>query len=104
VTGLTGPKGTAGEPGAKGDTGMSGYEVVTAISPTHSNSKFLTANCPAGKKVVGGSAFWNLSGPEAVNSFPSDTGTSWSATAYEVTPINDSWQLIVRVFCVNVAS
>ena len=55
---LTGPKGPAGPAGAPGVTGL---QTVTVTSDTVSpgTSVSLTAICPAGKKVLGGSAAWD---------------------------------------------
>src|SRR5688572_23467385 len=41
-----------GQPGAPGAPGVSGYEIVTVVAPA--GSQVGVADCPAGKKVVGG--------------------------------------------------
>jgi hypothetical protein len=57
--GPQGPKGDKGDKGAKGDKGdpaLSGYEIVRTSKDVAANSVVIavTASCPTGKKVVGG--------------------------------------------------
>src|SRR3954453_515362 len=64
VNNLRGARGPAGPAGPAGSQGVSGYEIVSAASPatvpanTHTE---LGALCPAGKKALSGSAFWEAS-------------------------------------------
>jgi hypothetical protein len=54
--GPQGPKGDKGAKGDKGDPALSGYEIVRTSKDVAANSVVIavTASCPTGKKVVGG--------------------------------------------------
>jgi hypothetical protein len=81
-----GPPGAPGTPGTPGTNGVSGWERV--VSPAEllqpGEEKFLSQDCPAGKKPLGGGVlgrtipggfFPSLPAPIAVRgSFPSDSG------------------------------
>jgi hypothetical protein len=57
ATGIQGPKGDKGDTGAKGSSGISGYQVVQVdgiIGSAFENGKSLQANCPNGKRPIGG--------------------------------------------------
>ena len=88
--------------------GLSGYEVITQSTVSDSSSvKSITAECPAGKMVIGGGAriFGNISGTALTTSGPQgppDQPTEWFATALEVAPNSDDWGLRVDVFCATV--
>jgi hypothetical protein len=95
-TGPPGPKGdqgVQGEQGPKGDTGaqgppgeVSGYEIVEE----NSDGIVAIAQCPPGKKVVGGGA--NASGQRMLkSSHPTDDGESWVAIV-DVSPLEGSVQ------------
>ena len=105
-----GPKGDAGAQGQKGDTGspgISGLEEVNAVSAFDSNTtKFATAYCPEGKRVIGGGAYVNSgSGAVAVRtSVPlSGAGAGWAVTAYETADFTGNWNVNARALCANVA-
>ena len=99
--------GTVHGNGASG-AGLSGYEVVTQSTGSDSSSlKSMTAECPAGKMVIGGGAriFGSISGTALTASGPDgppDQPTKWFATALEVAPNSDNWGLRVDVFCATV--
>ena len=102
--GPAGQRGPAGTAGSEGAPGMSGYQLVvvnSAIDPT--DEKTVTATCPAGKKVVGGTGMWVGFGPEDVNVVPSLDGTFWFADARELTPTSSTWGVQLNIICVNVA-
>lgn len=93
-TGPAGPQGDVGPTGPAGPTGpsgMAGYEVVTATdSGNNSNLAVATANCSAGKVVVGGggSVFGTINslsqdggGPQLFESGPTAGNTAWVAGA-----------------------
>jgi hypothetical protein len=108
--GATGPRGPAGPAGPRGGAGedgapgMSGYEIVTAVSALDANdSKSATAQCPAGKKVVGGTGTWVGFGIENINEGIVGGGTAWVASGYELTPNSQPWGVQVQAICVNIA-
>ncbi len=90
-------------------SGISGWEVVRAASQQgpSTSSKRVFANCPSGKKVLGGGA---VVGYQQGNSFPADpngiifesepTGdyTGWQASAIDRTP-GDDWAVIAYAIC-----
>jgi hypothetical protein len=67
--------------------------------------KFITANCPAGKIVLGGGALtiaaepFQNAGATLSSSFP--TTSAWSASAVEVAgfPAEETWALAVHAIC-----
>jgi hypothetical protein len=105
-----GAQGPKGDPGPKGDTGspgISGLEEVNDFSDFNStDAKGVTANCPAGKKVVGGGAFVNASGgPVALRTSVPVSGSldGWAVTAYEPVAHGGNWNVNARALCANVA-
>jgi len=89
-TGAAGPTGATGATGAQGATGpsgMTGYEVVTATAQSgSSNVAVATANCSAGKRIIGGGAsvFGTINslsqdggGPQLFESAPTNANTAW---------------------------
>jgi hypothetical protein len=91
ATGPAGPPGTPGSPGAaglQGPPGISGWQyVVVGIGLASHTSQTWTANCPSGKKVLGGGVagvhdtFLNLT-----ESGPAGLATGWQAWAYNSGP------------------
>ena len=94
------------------EAAFTGWQVVRAASDENpsTNPKQAFANCPAGKKVLGGGA---VVGYQQGNSFPADpnglifdnepTGdyAGWQATAVDRTP-GVSWAVIVYAICADV--
>lgn len=93
LIGLTGPQGATGEDGADGQDGIdgipgqdgadgfSGYEVVmnqksVVLAPDQTD--YIDAQCPTGKKVIGGGGFAQTFQLPMIHSFPPGT-TSWRA-------------------------
>jgi hypothetical protein len=104
LRGPAGPRGSPGSPGAEGEPGMSGYEIVTVTSALDAtDTKFATARCPAGKKVVGGTGEWVGYGIENINEAIS-SDTAWTAVGYELTPNSQPWGVQVQAICVRVAT
>ena len=98
--GPAGPVGPAGPAGPQGAVGLAGVEIVTAESvrdsdPVHS----VSANCPAGKRVIGGGAhIFDASGDAALDeSYPE--GTKWHARAYEVNATAGAWHIAAFAIC-----
>jgi hypothetical protein len=104
ATGATGATGVSGPTGATGATGLSGYVRVQASSANNSSSsKTVTANCPAGLRVLGGG--FSLSGSgvsqgdiEVLAAYPS-SDTSFSAQALEDVSVSGSWQVHAYAIC-----
>jgi hypothetical protein len=87
--GATGPSGPSGPQGAKGDkgdqgiqgppgpTGFTGYEVVNATEGPGPFAGFtVTAECPSGKRVLGG-GFWGAL-VDVDKNFPGPLSTAWT--------------------------
>ena len=105
----TGERGLPGEPGP---AGVSGYEIVTKVDnePGSVGGFFggLGADCPAGKKVLGGGALAATDsggiqdGYQVLNSSPkADSG--WRATFSISNPLHDPFVLTVYAICANVS-
>lgn len=97
--GATGPRGATGPQGPAGVSGLVIVEAETTEDTT--NEKFEEAECPPGKRVLGGGAnvtgdyasvALDLSGPES--------NTSWSAAAHEHA-VAGPWGLQVYAICGN---
>jgi hypothetical protein len=106
-TGRTGKTGKTGARGRTGAAGLSGVTTVTADSPLDSNNKTATAQCPSGKRAVGGGATLK-SGPAdkialAVSAPDGNPATGWKAGGLEVIAVPDNWQLTVHAVCATVA-
>jgi hypothetical protein len=115
-----GPQGLKGDKGDKGDTGdlgpmgprggvgISGLERIQVQSANDSSSgKGVVAQCPSGKKVVGGGAYVSqatVGGPALVTSRPGPSLTYWSAVAVETSAYSGGWTLEGYALCANVAS
>jgi hypothetical protein len=92
--------------------GFSGWEVVRAASDESpsANLKTVFANCPSGKKVLGGGA---VVGYQQGNNFPTDPNgilmesepnggyNGWQASAVDHTP-GDEWAVIAYAVCAKV--
>jgi hypothetical protein len=121
-TGPQGPKGGTGPAGPKGDTGpagpqgpagpsgISGWEVrlsdgVVVMPKVYNNAQ---ADCPAGKKALGGGASTNSNlsaggATEVMTSAPNDDGTGWVVRSVNTSP-SDPSTIYAWVICANVAS
>ena len=89
--GPQGPTGSQGPPGPAGSPGVSGWEIVTNRrgDVPYNGYATVTADCPAGKKVVGGG--FGVGSAEVVESAPSINGTSWVAEARGTNLFSDGW-------------
>lgn len=91
---------------AKGNSGISGYELVERSSAFDAtDGKLVSATCPAGKKVVGGGATANpaIRPIALVHSAAARDGRTWTAIAREYTGNAFPWNLTVRAICANAA-
>ncbi|WP_104105243.1 collagen-like protein [Nocardioides sp. 616] len=59
--GPAGPAGVRGPSGAAGAPGVSAYEIVRFSKSATDNKAEVTLSCPAGKKVMGATSFWETS-------------------------------------------
>ena len=86
-------------------SGLSGLELVTAVSAQDSSSpKVVFVNCPTGKRVVGAGV--RVTGAAANNgdivvneSYPS-SATQWTVRAIESNAVGTSWMLTAQAACV----
>ena len=111
--GKTGPPGLRGKPGKTGKTGktgaggVSGTTVVSADTVRDSNNKGGTAQCPSGKRALGGGATLKTGPPGEIalaTSAPSGNPASgWRASGLEISGTLEPWQLTVYAVCAKVA-
>lgn len=103
ATGATGPQGPAGT--------VAGYTTVSAMSVNDSQAlKIVTANCPAGKSILGGGTYLaplNAATYRAVavpTSVPTSGKNGWTAAGMELpADYAGNWQLQVYALCGTVA-
>ncbi len=117
-TGPGGSQGSDGPQGSAGVPGISGYEIVSQAvtvpraTPSGFGTLNATADCPAGKMVIGGGVDIGA-GTEPVaptdivrdvhvqDSYPNSSGTGWTVL---ITSGNDvTWAVTIYAICVNVA-
>ena len=100
-----------GPHGPQGSPGISGYEVAQGLSANDSSSpKQAFAQCPAGKRPIGGGArafYLTSSGEfsvaELAISGSNPAGPSlWVATAHEVIPTTTPWLLRAYTICATI--
>jgi hypothetical protein len=110
-----GPKGDKGNKGDKGDrgpagpVGISGYEIVQASATVNANTTLsaIQPTCPAGKKVLGGTAtVQGLAGSGfffGTNVFGASTGANdiYSVTVTNTTAV--ARQVFAQAICARVA-
>lgn len=81
---------------------ISGYEIVHGTSADDSSDvKVARAECPAGKKVLGGGVGFSV-GDQSVadaDDAPSITGDAWVVNAYERAPTSENWAVFVSAIC-----
>jgi hypothetical protein len=99
--GVPGDAGLQGEPGIagpQGEPGMSGYEVVSTGFESVGSGADLTANCPAGKVVIGGGA--EVSDLALITaSVPKADHTGWVARGFLPDPSEPFLDLQVHAIC-----
>jgi hypothetical protein len=107
--GDTGPMGPQGPSGPSGPSGVSGYEIVKSTwqipPPAGTDGRFIiNAECPSGKRVIGGGASGDNANPiEVIWSFPhsnSGQGDLWLATVVNNTSTTQT--AIAYAICANV--
>jgi hypothetical protein len=104
--GLQGPQGV---PGPAGAPGISGYERVLAQTAADTlDVKVATAECPSGKKVLGGGALvasppgGHQIGVFIGDDFPRADGQAWTVTASESVENGAVWSLTAFAICAYV--
>jgi len=104
--GPAGPAGPAGAAGPQGQPGLSGVVTVMAQSASDSTAdKFVDAQCPAGKRVVGGGAgLFGAGGSVALDESWPLNDTTWRARGSEVNATGVSWYVRAYVICAAVAA
>ena len=86
---------------------LSGYEQVSATSPTNdTDGKTVTVTCPAGKKVLSGGwtspEFFVFAGESLpAESFPS-ASDEWTVSAFANNAPGETWTLTVFAICATV--
>lgn len=85
-------------------SGLSGLEIITAVSATDSSSpKSVTVTCPTGKRVLGGGARATGAGATEVSvteGYPNPANPAqWVTLAREVNATGGSWTLTGFAFC-----
>jgi len=107
--GPPGPQGPQGEPGPEGPAGVTDIELVDEAYPADGfNVKFANAECPDGKKVLGG-GIGNPSGYASlapVDNRPHDDLGGWFGQVHVADVSNPppfDWGIIVYAVCANVA-
>ncbi|MFT4262546.1 MAG: hypothetical protein QM572_04140 [Nocardioides sp.] len=102
---VAGPQGAQGPQGQPGADGVSGYEMKSAASASVASGVTTTVNaqCPAGKKILGATAYW-IQTEEAVQVYPSggSSTTSWYASGKNTAAGSDRIEL--RIICATVTS
>ena len=99
--GAKGDKGDQGAPGAAGVSGVSAYDVVSVNATlAASGTSSTTAQCPAGKNVLGGGVSPGLGNVE--RSSPTNSNTAWTARVKNTAAVNTS--MTVYAVCARVAS
>ncbi len=110
AVGPQGPKGDKGPKGDRGSPGVSGYEVVGAQVPSNPSTDPQyegAAQCPTGKKLLGGGAYVSPTGyPAALKqSWPRrlSTGDEWYAKAARYADGGTvRWSLYIFAICADV--
>jgi hypothetical protein len=103
--GAPGPAGPQGEPGLPGAPGgLAGYEFEFAKSAQNSNTfRDVLADCPNGKRAVGGGATVVPREVEVALDSTGPAGEGWAASAHEVIPTDVPWTLTLNFVCADAA-
>ena len=82
-----------------------GLETISTQSANDSTgAKVLSANCPAGKRLLGGGArIVGAAGLVAVDESYPLTATQWRATATEIVATGVNWYVNAYAICATVA-
>jgi hypothetical protein len=104
--GPQGPAGPAGAAGPQGQPGLSGVVTVMSQSASDSTSeKVIDAQCPAGKRIVGGGAgLYGASGSVSLDESWPVNDTTWRARGAEVNATGSAWYVRAYAICAAVAA
>jgi hypothetical protein len=106
--GAKGDKGDRGDKGDKGDTGAPGLsevQFVSVSSASNSSNKAIVADCPAGKKVIGGGATTDPTSSSTSwvsRSYPF-SATAWFAFGIEALGYAGNWTVTAIAICAKVS-
>ena len=100
--GPQGPVGPAGAQGPAGPAGASGYEVVSVMEENgfFETDETVIAQCPAGKKVLGGGHIMNPAVGRVGHSRPHNNNTAWYVYVDNLggnTPFVSAWAICADV-------
>lgn len=100
--GPQGPAGPAGAQGPAGTAGASGYEVVSVMveNPFIQLDEVVIAQCPAGKKALGGGHIMNPAVGRVGHSRPHNNNTAWYVYVDNLggnTPFVSAWAICANV-------
>jgi hypothetical protein len=97
--GAQGAKGDQGDPGPAGPAGVSGLEVVTgATVHVTANGSIAVADCPGGKKALGGG--YSSLGADVITSGVRPGGSGWIVAA---SPSGQAPQIVAQAVCAYVS-
>jgi hypothetical protein len=101
--GETGPAGPQGASGPAGPSGVSGWEyrVSEGVYLPSGVSNPTQANCPVGKKALGGGASATYANAYVIDSAPTDDGTGWVVRSRNTSPVPAT--VYAWVICANVS-
>lgn len=107
--GPIGPKGETGSAGPQGTSGPAGPSGVSGWEYRVSEGKYLPsgvsnptqANCPAGKKALGGGASATYANAYVIDSAPTNDGTGWVVRSRNTSPSPAT--VYAWVICANVS-
>ena len=100
--GPQGPVGPAGAQGPAGPAGAAGYEVVSVMVEHNFfvTDEIVIAQCPAGKKVLGGGHIMNPAVGKVGHSRPHNNNTAWYVYVDNLggnTPFVSAWAICANV-------
>ncbi|MEZ5419654.1 MAG: hypothetical protein R2708_20235 [Vicinamibacterales bacterium] len=75
--------------------------MTAVVGPNFTTPKTATANCPAGKLVVGGGLMSGTTNVTLRDNSPVAGNTGWSVTANEQAAGTPNWSLTVYAICVT---
>lgn len=107
TTGLQGLQGQQGPQGVQGPSGVTGWQIVTAgMSIPVNQLKTWEADCPAGKRALGGGVVGSSGLPDSnthiLQSGPAGVATGWLVSVYNQAGANLTIGYYAWVICASV--